>query len=312
MKKCIVASSFLFCITSLFAFTDSTLVGEQKLSEEEYVQLYMQYIDSVEQSLNFVKGEVSIRDGLAKLQVPQGFKYLNAQQSNMVLTDIWGNPPTEGKDRSLGMLFPDSTGIGLTNSYAIDITYVEDGYIDDSDAKEIDYDELLTEMKSDSEASNEQRIAMGYEPIEMVGWASPPYYDAANKKLHWAQELKFGEEEVNTLNYNIRILGRKGFLMLNAISEIGVLEKVKKDIPLILPSVEFTEGNRYADFNPDIDQVAAYGIGGLIAGKVLAKAGFFAFLAKAWKLILVGVIAAFTGLKKFLFSRKEEEETVEV
>ena len=51
--------------------------------------------------------------------------------------------------------------------------------------------------------------------------------------------------------------------------------------------VEFDDGNRYSDFNPDIDTVAAYGIGGLIAGKLAAKAGIFALLAKGGKFIVL-------------------------
>jgi len=79
-----------------------------------------------------------------------------------------------------------------------------------------------------------------------------------------------------------------------------------------LPAVNFTEGNRYADFNPDIDKVAAYGIGGLIAGKVLMKAGILAkiglILAKFWKLIAIGVVAFFAGIRK-LFGGKKSENT---
>jgi hypothetical protein len=38
--------------------------------------------------------------------------------------------------------------------------------------------------------------------------------------LYWARELKFGEQPVNTLNYNIRVLGRKGVLVLNFIANM--------------------------------------------------------------------------------------------
>ena len=68
--------------------------------------------------------------------------------------------------------------------------------------------------------------------------------------------------------------------------------------------VEFEDGHRYSDFNPDIDTVAAYGIGGLIAGKVAMKAGLFVLLAKGWKILVVGVIALVAGIRQF-FSRKK-------
>ncbi|MEI9946725.1 MAG: DUF2167 domain-containing protein [Chitinophagaceae bacterium] len=62
----------------------------------------------------------------------------------------------------------------------------------------------------------------------MVGWAQPPFYDSKNKVLHWAKELQFGGEDLNTLNYDVRFLGRKGILSLNAVATIDQLPKVKK------------------------------------------------------------------------------------
>ena len=307
----------LFLIFAIFSITlnadstaDSTSV--ETYSEEELLAQYYAFIDSVQNSFDFQTGIVDIKNGLAQITVPQGFKYLNPTQSETVLVDIWGNPPGEGDEQTLGMLFPENATLLLDSTYAIDITYSEEGYIDDSDAKDIDYDELLTEMISDTKLASEQRVEMGYESIEMIGWASPPFYDSANKKLHWAKELKFGTSEINTLNYNIRILGRKGFLNLNAIADIGVLEKVKNDIDPIINSVNFNKGYRYSDFNPDLDKVAAYGIGGLIAGKVLAKAGFFTLIAKFWKLIALGAVAAFAGIRKLISGRKEDDPIDEV
>ena len=57
---------------------------------------------------------------------------------------------------------------------------------------------------------------------------------------------------------------------------------------------DFTTGNRYEDFKPGVDKVAAYGIGGLIAGDVLAKTGMLAVallaLKKFWFLALVPLV----------------------
>jgi len=110
--------------------------------------------------------------------------------------------------------------------------------------------------------------------------------------------------EMNTLNYNIRVLGRKGYLNLNAISDMDKLPMVQTNIDRVISSAEFNPGNRYSDFNPDFDEVAAYGIGGLIAGKVLAKVGFFAAILKFWKVIAVGIVAAFGTLRKRIFGSK--------
>lgn len=91
---------------------------------------------------------------------------------------------------------------------------------------------------------------------------------------------------------------------------MNTLPEVNADITPILTSVNFNPGNRYADFNPDLDKVAAYGIGGLIAGKVLAKAGILAkiglVLAKFWKVAMLAIIGLFAGVKNF-FKKKPEQ-----
>ena len=294
-----------FCFIFLFICFSHTQNDENQsedisieMSEEELIRL----IDSVNNAFSFERGLIDLDNGVAHINVPIGYKYLDAEQSNTILTDYWGNPPSE----TLGMLFPEnSTLIGDDFIYAVEISYMKDGYIDDSDAKDIDYDDLLDEMKEDTRLESIERVKMGYDAVEFVGWASEPFYDEMTKKLHWAQEIKFDNSDINTLNYNIRVLGRKGFLNLNVIGEMPVLPKVKNDVNAILESVEFNEGYRYSDFNPDIDEVAAYGIGGLIAGKVLAKAGFFAVLLKFWKFIAIGAVAVFAGLKKRIFGSKE-------
>ena len=265
---------------------------------------YQKTLDSINSSFTYQRGEIILNDGLAILNVPHGFKFLNSEQSKQVLTDLWGNPPSE----PIGLLFPeDMTPLHDDFTYAVEIEYAEEGYIEDEDAEDMDYDDLLQEMQEDINTMNPERVAQGYDAMELVGWASQPYYDQENKKLHWAKEIKFEGYDVNTLNYNIRVLGRKGYLNLNAIGDIDILETFNYDRDNIVQSVEFTAGNRYTDFNPDIDKVAAYGIGGLIAGKILAKAGFFAVILKFWKFIAIGAVALFSGFRKKIFGGGKDE-----
>jgi len=250
--------------------------------------------------LKFQKGSIELLDGKLQLDLPEKFKFLDAKQSQFVLEKLWGNPPD---DTIEGMIFlSDESPLG-ENTYAVTIEYSEEGYVKDDDAESIDYNELLKEMQEDAEEANEYRKEEGYPQVTLVGWASEPYYDSETKKLHWAKNLKFDGTETNVLNYNLRILGRKGVLVLNIISEMSTLERVKKDIPDILASADFTEGNRYEDFDSSIDKIAAFGLTGLIAGKVLAKAGF---LAKFWKLIAFAFVGA-AGFIKKLFGSKSEE-----
>ncbi len=244
-------------------------------------------------------GTITIGNNLATLEIPKGFKYLDAEQSSYVLHDLWGNPPSE----TMGMIFPSDANEFIPATWAIEISYDNDGHVKDDDAKDIKYDELLKDMQEQITDNNPERKKQGYPTFELTGWASPPYYDSENKKLHWAKKLLFEGDSTETLNYNIRILGREGVLVLNAIGAIEQLNEIKSNINPVLASVNFKEGNRYADFNESTDKVAAYGLVGLIAGGVLAKTGLFAkiglIFAKFAKVIILGVVALGGAVVKF-------------
>ena len=264
------------------------------------------HINQIEQSLIYKTGIIELESGNATLKVPDGFRYLDKEQSIYVLTDLWGNPVDSS---ILGMLIPTNRGVLADDGWAFVISYEDMGYVKDDDANDIDYDDLLNEMKKETDEANPERIKLGYRKISLVGWASKPFYDKELKTLHWAQEMKFGDMETNTLNYNLRILGRNGVLNLNAVSTMNELSDVKSNINKIIKCVEYKDGDKYSDFNPEIDNVAAWTIGGLVAGKVLTKVGFFALLLKFWKLILLGIASASGVIWRFLSGRKKDEST---
>src|SRR5262249_16179029 len=124
-------------------------------------------------------------------------------------------------------------------------------------------------------------------------------------KLHWAKELEFGGDPTHTLNYDVRALGRKGVLKINFVAGIGELDEIKRIIPTVMAMPDFDHGLRYEDYVPRIDKVAAYGIGGLITGKILAKAGILAlalaFLKKGW-IIILAALGGLANLFKLMFS----------
>ncbi|KAF2327337.1 DUF2167 domain-containing protein [Flavobacterium daemonense] len=264
------------------------------------------FYDKIEKSFNYESGKIKLSEGDGTLNVPKGFKFLNGEQTQKVLTKLWGNP----EDKAiLGSLVPDGKGVTHADSWMFVISYQGDGYVKDDDAGEIDYDDLLKTMKEDVATANEERKKGGYPEVQLIGWASKPYYDNNLKVLHWAKELQFGQDKNHTLNYDLRVLGRKGMYNISAVAGINQLAEVKRSIPEIIQSVEFNDGHKYLDFDADTDTVAAWTIGGLVAGKVLAKVGFFAILAKFAKVIVVGIVAAFAAVKKFLFGSKDQVVT---
>lgn len=288
MKKLLLVPFVLiFCLSIAKSEDDTTAVNVDSLMTT------VLNADSLGlQILNYdTAGTIQLHEGLATFNIPAGFKYLNPTQSAYVLADLWGNPPSE----TSGMIFPSDASPIFPGVWAIEISYEEEGHVKDGDAKDIDYKDLLDEMQDQVKDANEHRKEQGYASVELLGWASDPYYDQTAKKLHWAKRLQFEGDSSETLNYNIRILGREGVLVLNAIGDMNQLDEIKQNIDVILASTNFSQGHRYEDFNESTDKLAAYGIGGLIAGGLLAKTGFFAkiglIFAKFAKVIVIGAVA---------------------
>jgi uncharacterized membrane-anchored protein len=243
---------------------------------------------TVASSLKWQTGTVTIKDGLAKINLTSDFRYLDHDDAIKVLHDIWGNPPDSDV---LGMIFPDNLGPTDPGSWGVVITYEEGGYVKDDDADKINYDDLLKQMKQQDVEDNAERQKEGYPAIDIVGWASPPRYDKASHKLYWAKDLKFGTDTLDTLNYCIRILGRRGVLQLNVVAGMDQFSTVDQKVPAILSMVDFQPGNQYADFDPKIDKVAEYGLAALVAGGALGAAAKLGLLAGAWKFIVWACVA---------------------
>lgn len=275
----------------------------QYISPEEFVA-----------SLEFKSGRIVLGNDLATLNLPDSLVFLDGENAQRLLVDAWGNPPDDVPP--LGMILPAGISPLADESWGVTVEYEESGYVSDEDAADIDYADMLEDMQADMREANTWREENGYEVVQLVGWAAEPRYDAEGKKLHWAKELKFGDSEANTLNYNIRVLGRKGVLVLNFVANMDQLAEIEANVPAVLAATEFNPGQRYAEFDPDLDTVAAYGLGALVAGKVAAKTGLLALLLvllkKFWfiPVVLGGWLLRRIGLRKKDTSSEESSASV--
>jgi uncharacterized membrane-anchored protein len=284
-----------------FASHITTVHAQQSDPQEEQ---YNAWAKELWQSLNRRHGDIELPNGEVTLKVPADFYYLSPQDAEKVLVEVWGNPPGAGIN-SQGILFPASVTPFDDESWAVTIDYEQDGYVSDEDADSIDYTELLEQMQEGTAAASEERVAQGYGSIELIGWASTPYYDKASHKLHWAKEVRFDNQEPNTLNYNIRVLGRKGVLILNFVADMSQKSLIDSQLDTVMAMADFDTGSRYTDFDPSIDEVAAYGIGALVAGKVAAKVGLLAGGLLLLKKFGVLIVIGFGALMAKLFKRNK-------
>ena len=270
--------------------------------EMEMIQKAMKAIGE----LQYQSGEVSLAGGKVKLTLPPEFQYLDPANARKVLVDIFGNPPDSGSTD--GMIVPKGINFIADGGWTAVLKWKGDGYVKDDDFAKINFSEMLDDLKKGYKAGSDERVSKGYGKMELAAWAQQPHYDRTTHKLYYAKLFDVQGPE-QQLNYDIRVLGRHGHLELSIMSSRSEMQDIEAKAPAILGMVDFTEGNRYADFKPGTDKVAAYGIAGLIAGGVLAKAGFFKLIwvgiLAAKKFVIIGVIAIGVWLKKLFGARKQ-------
>lgn len=283
---------------TVFALATSISLSAQDHSEEAAAER------PAPPELTYQTGAITLPNKMATLNLSDNYRYLDPVETEKLLV-AWGNPPGA---ETLGAVVPASLSPFDDMGWAVIVTYIDDGHVDDKDAQEIDYAEMLEDMQEGTREGSEERVKAGYGAVELVGWAQEPRYDQATRKLYWAKELKFGDGEINTLNFDVRALGREGVLSLNAVAGMPQLTDVERDMKDLLAMASFNEGYRYEEFNADTDKVAAYGIGALVAGGLAAKAGLFAKLGAliiAFKKIIFIVLAALGAfLVRFFRGRK--------
>jgi uncharacterized membrane-anchored protein len=239
-------------------------------------------------------GTVLVADGKSQVNVPDGFVFLDQEQSQKVLTS-WGNPPDA---TVLGMLVPTS---GHDN-WGITISYESEGFVSDDD--ELDYDELLAQLKYETHEASKLAKANGFAGSELVGWATRPRYDPQTHTMHWAKEIRFENSQETVVNYDMRILGRHGVLVLQGFFYSSQLATLEPKILTVLSGVTFTEGHRYEDFAAG-DRISVRGLSALVIAKPATKFVLLALL-KNVKLLVLLFVAGAGALAKLLKKRRKK------
>jgi uncharacterized membrane-anchored protein len=199
-----------------------------------------------------------------------------------------------------------------TNSdWFVVFEFSESGYVKDDDKDELDAAKLLKAFKEGNEYANEERAKMGVPPLTLLGWEQEPRYNETTHNLEWALRLESEGELV--VNYNTRLLGRRGVMEVNLVIDPAELRATLPTYQDLLSGYQFKSGETYAEYRQG-DKVAQYGLAALVLGGAAAgaaKLGVFTwllvFLKKGWKLVVFGIAAIGVGIKKIFFGGRSSE-----
>jgi uncharacterized membrane-anchored protein len=235
---------------------------------------------------------------LATVQVPDGYVFLDAKATRAFLEQGQNIPNGD----ELGAIFrplPDR------DYWFAVFSYEDTGHVDDSERDSIDADALMKSLKEGNRRGNEERKRRGWEPLELVGWQQPPFYDLSTNNLTWATQVS--SEGSTAVNHSVRLLGRTGTMSVQLVAGSSSVDLATLEFNDVLRGYSYNQGKRYAEFRKG-DKLAGYGLTALIAGGVGAAAVKSGALQKLWKLIIVLVVGVAGALRKFfgaLFGKKE-------
>ena len=233
---------------------------------------------------------------IAQIELPAGFAFLDGKTTRALMKA--SGEPTSGREQ--GFIRP-------TNAqWSVIFEFNDVGYVKDDDKDKLNAAKLLKSYQDGTAEQNKEREAAGRPPMIIVGWEQEPRYDPVTHNLTWAIRATSGGEPF--LNYNTRLLGRKGVMEVVLICDPNDLPTTLPTFQGLLANHKFMTGESYAEYRAG-DKIAKYGLGALVLGGAAvgaAKLGMLAWvlplLKKIWVFIVAAVVAAANFFKR-LFNR---------
>ncbi len=243
-------------------------------------------------------GTAPIGDGLAEIELSEEFVFLDGDGTRRLL-DLTQNP-TNGQE--VATVAPVSEEEGWFLIFEWDPV----GYVPDDERDALDAPEMLTAIRTGTEAANEERARRGWATMRIVGWHEEPHYDVDTRNLTWAI---IGESEGGrTINRLIKLLGRRGVMSATLVADPGELIAASTAVDRLLAGYRFQPGNTYAEYVPATDKLAEYGLTALVVGggtAALVKSGL---LARFWKPIAAVLAAAAAGIARLFRGRRAVDD----
>ena len=246
--------------------------------------------------LNVIHGPAKAQmAGIAAIDLPEGYSFIDGNGTRALMKNA--GEPVSGDE--MGLI------ISPTNKedrWSVVFEFNSVGYVKDDDKDKLDADKLLASIKEGTAEANKERVKNGGSPLEVVGWEQPPKYNPETHNLEWA--IRATSDGQPLLNYNTRLLGRKGVMEVVLIVDPEDLTATLPKFKELLANYSFQTGQSYAEFRSG-DKIAEYGLAALVVGGAAVGAAKLGLLGplillfkKAWKLVIVAFAAVVGFFKK--------------
>ena len=203
--------------------------------------------------------------------------------------------------------------VKLGADWMVVVEYEDVGYVTDTDADQLDANELFSQYQEGTRQQNERRRTLGVPELFLDGWSQMPQSDKAKHHLVWGLKAHTdGPEGGPVINFFTRILGRHGYMSVDLIDSPDTLEASKVETAGLMIGTRFKTGFTYED-HQEGDKSSGMGLRALVVGGTglavmkAAKTGILIKLLLVFKKGFIFIILGIAGLFKWIFSRKKDE-----
>jgi uncharacterized membrane-anchored protein len=166
--------------------------------------------------------------------------------------------------------------------------YTDSGYVKADDWTSLDPNQMLEDIKNNTENANKERQAQGIPVVHVAGWLEKPQYDKATGTVRWS--IAANAQGGRSFNAVALILGRHGYQKLTWVGQLNEYKPRGGLLDKVVSADRFDKGARYTEYVTG-DKIAEFGLAAL-AGAGLAKVGFFAGLLLLFKKLAIVIIVA--------------------
>ena len=206
--------------------------------------------------LHPLKGPATGKLGdMAEIKVPEGYEFFGKDD----MKEFMQKTQNLYTGDELGVLLDPDKASGFISFFMFD----ESGYVKDAAKEKLDPDQMWKQMKDNEPAANEERKKNGWGEITLIKWAEIPQYNAQTQRLEWADVLE--EKNQQWINYNTKILGRKGVMQVIVVPHGKNWQSVIPRFNQAIDGFSYTGGNKYAEWKTG-DKVAEFGLAALVVG----------------------------------------------
>ncbi len=234
-------SAYAFPLVTAFLFTVSIASSQSP---------------STRVKLDIRTGTVEVKGGVATIDIPDGWAYLDHREARLVIEKVWGFPAREA---TLGLILPPND----TPWGGIWISYTEIGHLDDKNV-DLDPSGLAEQIREKEFLVNTKRKKQGKPTIELVGWTDPPHYDSTTKKLRWGRSVLLDGQPAQ--RYDMRVLGAEGILAMVAIVQTADTALVVPGARRVLAGTRLSAALSYSRYDPKVHKEYKTKVANLIRG----------------------------------------------